>query len=46
MITAGMDVGAKFVKVVILKDGEVLERAKALVGFDVWKSASDSLKTL
>jgi len=41
MITAGMDVGAKFVKVVILKDGEVLERAKALVGFDVWKSASD-----
>jgi len=41
MITAGIDVGAKFVKVVILKDGEVLERAKALVGFDVSKSASD-----
>ena len=41
MITAGIDVGAKFVKLVILKDGEVLERAKALVGFDVLKSASD-----
>jgi len=41
MITAGIDVGAKFVKVVILKDGKVLERAKALVGFDVLKSASD-----
>jgi len=41
MITAGIDVGAKFVKAVILKDGEVLERAKALVGFDVLKSASD-----
>jgi len=41
MITAGIDVGAKFVKVVVLKDGEILERAKALVGFDVLKSASD-----
>lgn len=39
MITAGVDVGAKFVKVVILKDGKVLDRAKALVGFDVLKSA-------
>jgi len=41
MITAGVDVGAKFAKVVILKDGQVLARAKALVGFDVLKSASD-----
>lgn len=41
MITAGVDVGAKFAKVVILNDGNVLERSKALVGFDVGKSASD-----
>lgn len=41
MITAGVDVGAKFAKVVILKDGQVLARAKALVGFDVLKSAND-----
>jgi len=41
MITAGVDVGAKFAKVVILKDGQVVARAKTLVGFDVLKSASD-----
>jgi len=45
MITAGIDVGAKFVKVVIFKDGQVLARAKALVGFDVLKSASDVFET-
>jgi len=45
MITAGVDVGAKFAKVVILKDGQVLTRAKALVGFDVLKSASDVFET-
>jgi len=45
MITAGVDVGAKFAKVVILKDGQVLARAKALVGFDVLKSASDVFET-
>jgi len=41
MITAGVDVGAKFAKVVILRDGQVAARAKALVGFDLLKSASD-----
>jgi len=41
VITAGVDVGAKFAKVVILKDGQVLARAKALVGFDLSKSASE-----
>lgn len=41
MITAGIDVGAKFTKVVILKDGKVVAKDKALVGFDVLKSASD-----
>jgi len=45
MITAGVDVGAKFAKAVILKDGQVLARAKALVGFDVLKSASEVFET-
>jgi len=45
MITVGIDVGAKFVKVVILKDGKILERAKALVGFDVLKSTIDPFET-
>jgi benzoyl-CoA reductase subunit D len=45
MITAGVDVGAKFAKVVVLKDGQVLTRAKALVGFDILKSASDVFET-
>jgi len=41
MITAGVDVGAKYAKVVILKDGQVMARAKALVGFDLLKSAAE-----
>jgi len=41
LIAAGVDVGAKFVKIIILSDGKVLGRAKAPVGFDVWKSSSD-----
>jgi len=45
MITAGVDVGAKFAKVVILKDGQAVARARALVGFDVLKSASDVFET-
>ena len=32
MITAGVDVGAKLVKVVILKDGQILSQAEALTG--------------
>jgi len=45
MITAGVDVGAKFAKIVILKDGQVIARAKALVGLDLMKSASDVFET-
>jgi len=45
MITAGVDMGAKFAKVVILKDGQVLARAKTLVGFDLLKSASEVFDT-
>jgi benzoyl-CoA reductase subunit D len=41
MITAGVDVGAKYAKVIILKDGQVVARAKALVGFDLLKSATE-----
>jgi len=45
MITAGVDVGAKFAKVVILRDGQVTAREKALVGLDLMKSASDVFET-
>jgi len=45
MITAGVDVGAKFAKVVILKDSQVTARAKALVGLDLLKSASVVFET-
>jgi len=45
MITAGIDVGAKFAKVVVLKDGVVTARAKALVGFDILKSATEVFDT-
>lgn len=41
MITAGIDVGARYVKIVILNDGKVLAKGKGLVGFDVLKSASE-----
>jgi benzoyl-CoA reductase subunit D len=46
VITAGVDVGAKFVKVVILDNGKVIGRGKALIGFDVGKSASDLFETV
>jgi benzoyl-CoA reductase subunit D len=45
MITAGIDLGAKFAKVVILKDNVVTARAKALVGFDILKSATEVFET-
>lgn len=41
MITAGIDVGARYVKVALLDDGKVLAKGKGLVGFDVLKSASE-----
>jgi len=41
MITAGVDVGAKYAKVVILEDGKnVLTKSKGIVEFDVLKSAT------
>lgn len=40
MITAGIDIGTKYAKIVLLKDNETLHRAKGIVGFDVRKSLS------
>jgi benzoyl-CoA reductase subunit D len=44
VITAGIDVGAKTVKVIILKDGQILSRAKVLVGFDQRASAEGAFE--
>ena len=43
MITAGIDMGAKNVKVVILKDGKVLAQSMALGGFDQQETAEQVL---
>ena len=43
MAVAGVDVGTQTVKVVILKDGEVVSRAKAFSGFDPAKSAEEAM---
>jgi benzoyl-CoA reductase subunit D len=41
MITAGIDVGAKYVKIVFLEDGKnILTRANGVVGFDILKSVT------
>jgi benzoyl-CoA reductase subunit D len=42
MITAGVDVGNKFTKVVILKDGEIVGRGHVLSGFDQKQAAEDA----
>jgi len=34
MITAGIDCGAKTTKVVVLKDGKIIGKAKGITGFD------------
>ncbi len=43
MITAGIDVGAKFVKIIILKDSEVVSAGKREGGFEQQKVASELL---
>ena len=43
MITAGMDLGAKFVKVVILSDGKVIARVKRLSGFEQEVTANEAM---
>ena len=42
MITAGLDMGTQTVKVVILKDREVVSRSKAFSGFDPAKTAEET----
>ncbi len=48
MITAGLDLGTQSIKVIILKDGEVISHGKAFSGFDPTKAAeqafADALK--
>ncbi len=44
MITAGMDLGSKYVKIVILNDGDVISRVKMLSGFEQEITASDAMK--
>jgi benzoyl-CoA reductase subunit D len=44
MITAGIDMGAKYVKVVILQDGAVKGKAMAPMGFDPVEAASACMK--
>ncbi|MCW3994498.1 MAG: acyl-CoA dehydratase activase [Candidatus Bathyarchaeota archaeon] len=42
MLTAGVDVGAKYAKIVLLEDGKnVLTRANGIVEFDVLKSTTE-----
>jgi len=44
MITAGIDCGAKNTKTAILKDGEIVGKAKVLTGFDQQQAVEDSLE--
>ena len=39
MITAGIDMGVQAVKIVILKDGVVIARAKTFAGFESTREA-------
>jgi benzoyl-CoA reductase subunit D len=43
MITAGIDLGAQSVKVVILKDGAILSRSQAFSGFDPANAAEHAV---
>jgi benzoyl-CoA reductase subunit D len=44
VIVAGIDMGIQSVKVVLLKDGKVVARAKAFSGFEPTKSAEQAFK--
>ena len=43
MITAGIDAGSKFTKVLILSENEIISMASVLSGFDQEKSAEEAL---
>jgi benzoyl-CoA reductase subunit D len=42
MITLGMDMGAKFIKIVMLRDGEIVSRVKRLSGFEQEVTANET----
>ena len=44
MITAGIDMGAKTIKVVILKDGQIIGRGNVFSGFETRESAEEALR--
>ncbi|MEE9125419.1 MAG: acyl-CoA dehydratase activase [candidate division NC10 bacterium] len=44
MIKAGIDVGAKTIKVVLMEDGKIRGKAKVLSGFDQVASANEALE--
>lgn len=44
MISAGLDLGAKFVKVVIMNDGQVAARVRKLSGFEQESTAGEALR--
>ncbi len=44
MITAGVDMGIQTIKVVILKDGQVVARSKAASGFEPTKAAEQAFE--
>ena len=42
MISAGIDCGAKTTKVVVMKDGKIVGKAKVLTGFDQNKTIMEA----
>ena len=44
MVTVGIDVGAKYVKIAVLRDGQILARKKREGGFEQGKVAGELLK--
>ncbi len=44
MYVAGIDCGAKYVKVIIIRNGEIIGRGSVLSGFDVKGSLNEALK--
>ena len=43
MITAGIDIGAKTVKVVVAEDGKILGKSLVLAGMDTAAAAQEAL---
>ena len=43
MKTMGIDLGAKFIKVVILEDNKIIAKSNVLAGFEVDKSAQEAV---